>query len=177
MLTLVTGGIRSGKSAFAEGLLTDMEVCYIATGLATDQEMDRRIEKHRSRRPSEWRTFEAYENIVRALGPEEYYLLDDVGGLVSNQLYKHTESFEDLSDDKVDMAQARIFYELDSLVEEALVQNKSLVLVSSEVGLGSIAFEKVTRVFTDVLGLANQRLAREAERVYFCISGIGQRIK
>ena len=96
---------------------------------------------------------------------------------IFNQLYKHTESFEDLSDDKVDMAQARIFYELDSLVEEALVQNKSLVLVSSEVGLGSIAFEKVTRVFTDVLGLANQRLAREAERVYFCISGIGQRIK
>ena len=97
---LVLGGIRSGKSAYAERLAAEIAngrpVIYIATGTVIDDEMAERVRRHRQRRPSEWKTVEAPLNPVGALreaGVQSesapVLLLDSLDGWVSNLLLEH----------------------------------------------------------------------------------------
>src|SRR5690349_8978290 len=93
-LVMVTGGARSGKSRFAEGLALDGRppVLYVATAEAGDDEMRARIHEHQQRRPAEWGTLEARTNVGEALQTivshvaPQTVLLDDLGLLVTNRL-------------------------------------------------------------------------------------------
>lgn len=94
MITLVTGGARSGKSRFAESLYkNDKDVVYIATAKLTDSEMKERIEHHQNSRPKYWRTYEANYNLSHGIASERNYLLDCITLLTSNIMY-------DISKDK-----------------------------------------------------------------------------
>ncbi len=94
MITLVTGGARSGKSTFAENIYKDKEdVVYIATSKIWDEEMKERVELHRKSRPSVWRTFEGNYNLKKAIDHEKYYLLDCITVMTSNIMF-------DISKDK-----------------------------------------------------------------------------
>lgn len=68
-LVMITGGARSGKSAYAERLAKEsgLPVVFVATALPLDDEMRRRIERHRAQRPGEWRTVEEPLELVRAV--------------------------------------------------------------------------------------------------------------
>ncbi len=67
-VVLITGGVRSGKSEFAESLLqNEKNVLYIATAKITDKEMEHRVEKHKERRNSEWKTYEGYKDLGKII--------------------------------------------------------------------------------------------------------------
>ena len=167
----MTGGIRSGKTAFAMSLLVHRfgnDWLYWATGKALDAEMEERIARHRKERPEGVMTLEAglREGIAsgslagegaRARMP---VLLDSLGFCVLETL-----------------SEADITGWMDRLSELVAGRAGPVVVVSEEVGWGGISMDRSARLFADRLGLWNQRLAREAGSVYAVMAGCPLRIR
>lgn len=161
-LTLVLGGQRSGKSAYAERLLGAGGAVYLATGHATDPEMAERIEAHQERRGEGWVTVEEPLDLVTALKrTKDLYgdkpvLLDSIGMWVANMLHAGLSPVVE--------AEA---------VAEALVRHRGpVVAVSDEVGLGTVPMNALARSFIDALGLTNQMLAARADRAVLVSAGL-----
>ena len=178
-ICLALGGIRSGKSAFAERLAgeTADSVLYVATGVATDPEMQERIRRHREARPAHWTTLEAPLDLAPALAarlvggaPPDAALIDSVDVWLANLLLAHEQESKPRLEDKA----LRCVDALVTVMEESPV---AFFLVSSEVGHSLVATEALGRRFQDALGLVNQELATAADEVYFVTAGIPVKIK
>ncbi len=158
-LTLVLGGARSGKSHYAEALITRLPPpwVYIATAQAFDDEMRARIAEHRARRAAGWRTVEAPLALPDALrdAGDAPVLVDCLTLWLSNLL---------LGDADLDAAEAAF--------DAALDRAAPTVLVSNEVGLGIVPDNALARRFRDRAGQLHQRLAARADRVVFTVAGL-----
>lgn len=178
MIRLVTGGMKSGKSDFAQSFYEGCDdVVYIATANPTDEEMSVRIRKLKEDRPKGWKTYERDENLYRLIGREDYYLLDCVTSLISNLMYFYTQDIEVISFEKEAEIENKIYEELLFLVNEARKQDKELIIVTNEVGSSLTPMNHMGRVFTDIQGRLNQKLAKMADEVYLVVSGLSIRIK
>jgi len=166
----ITGGARSGKSAFAEQLAADIsgKRAYLATAQALDAEMVARIEHHRKRRGSAWDTYEeplAVAELLRKLaGNYQVVLLDCVTLWLSNHMAR-TEK-----DDG-------ILAQVDDLVSALKAFSGTSIVVSNEVGLGIVPDNALARRFRDLAGILNQQIARTADEAYFLAAGIPMKIK
>ena len=178
-VTLVLGGVRSGKSAFAEKLAeqSGQSALYVATGQAFDEEMADRIRRHRERRPFHWQTLEEPLALSEKLGPfldqhrgVSVLLLDSVDVWVSNMLMAR-EDVEPEATEKLALES------LESIVSLCRRQTKQVVLVGSEVGLSPVSPNRLGRQFQDLLGTVNQRAAALADEVYLVVAGIPVKIK
>ena len=158
-LTLVLGGARSGKSRYAEDLITRLAPpwVYVATAQAFDDEMQERIAEHRTRRATGWRTVEAPLALAEALraAGDAPVLVDCLTLWLSNLL---------LADADLDTAEAAL--------DAALGRAAPTVLVSNEVGLGIVPDNALARRFRDHAGRLHQRLAARADRVVFTVAGL-----
>ncbi|WP_111496085.1 bifunctional adenosylcobinamide kinase/adenosylcobinamide-phosphate guanylyltransferase [Marinobacter bohaiensis] len=166
---LVVGGIRSGKTAMAENIAgkSGAPVIYVATATAGDGEMAQRIERHRAIRPSHWGLIEEPVRLGRVLReqsqPEPSCLLVDCMSLwLSNLLYQG---------DDVLVAEREAF--VGALAEHP----GDIVIVSNEVGLGTIGMDPLTRRFCDELGLLNQALGQACDRVVMSVAGLPLTLK
>jgi nicotinate-nucleotide--dimethylbenzimidazole phosphoribosyltransferase len=164
---LVLGGIRSGKSAFAESLVADApSVRYVATAVGgeDDPEWLARIEAHQRRRPQSWSTEETGADPARLTAllldakPEETLLVDDLGGWVAAVL----DPARQPNDDEADVAA------LAEAVRDCVAR---VVLVSPEVGLSLVPVTPVGRAFADALGVTNQALAGASDGVALVVAG------
>ncbi|MCL4472768.1 MAG: bifunctional adenosylcobinamide kinase/adenosylcobinamide-phosphate guanylyltransferase [Actinobacteria bacterium] len=175
-MIFVTGGARSGKSGLAEKIARGKseEVTYIATAEPRDGEMRERIAEHRRRRPSGWRTVEAFENLPQAVGEaledDGVVLIDCLTVYISNLLITQGIATGEHSRKAIDR-------EIDQLVEVCRSGNGRVILVSNEVGMGIVPDNSLARTFRDAAGRANQKLAAAAEEVYLCVSGIPVKVK
>ncbi len=165
-LTLVLGGARSGKSRFAEGLVTARAApwLYVATGQAFDAEMAARIAEHRARRAPGWETAEAPLDLAAALaGVAEGrpVLVDCLTLWLSNVLL-----------DGRDVAA-----ECARLAEVLARPRGPWVAVANEVGLGIVPENALARRFRDAAGWLNQRVAAGADRVVLTVAGIPVEVK
>lgn len=177
MITIITGGARSGKSTFAESLLEGKdEVCYIATAHVPDEEMKERVRLHRERRNPKWRTYEGYDHLEEAIGEERYYLLDCVTLLVSRVMFEKTEG-KDLSPSLIHHTEEKILSMLENFIGSLRAQGKSLIMVTNEVGDGPVPMDSLTRAFRDMQGRVNQRLASLSDRAYLVVMGLEVRLK
>ncbi|HEY8150602.1 MAG TPA: bifunctional adenosylcobinamide kinase/adenosylcobinamide-phosphate guanylyltransferase [Vicinamibacteria bacterium] len=167
MLTFVLGGARSGKSAYARSLCASRPVVFVATARDDgDGEWSQRIARHRRDRPSAWRTVEAPTDIAAALETvrvDEVALVDCLGVWLSNLMYEQ----RDLAPDA---AEARILGEVERFL--AAARRLDVVVVSNEVGGGTVPEHPVARRFRDLLGLSNQWVARAADRVFLVTAGL-----
>lgn len=160
-LTLVVGGARSGKSAFAEGLVTatDRPRRYIATAEAWDDEMRDRIARHRADRGPGWITDEAPLDLVTALASaraEEAVLVDCATLWLTNHL----------------LADHDLAAESASLLAGLAACAAPVVIVSNETGWGIVPENALARRFRDEQGRLNQRLARQADLAVTVIAGL-----
>lgn len=174
-IVLITGGARSGKSSYSEGLLEGIDVVlYIATAIRTDEEMDERIRHHINSRNPKWITHEGFIKLDKVvLGSDlSYVLLDCVTNMVSNLMFHLSGDPEHLSVTEGDELFDRIKDEFLKLIRAVRESDKTLILVSNEVGMGLISEYKLGRMFVDYAGFINQMLAREADEVYFMVSGL-----
>ena len=191
-IVLVTGGARSGKSAFAEERLADQErVCYIATGLprGEDPEWQERIRLHQERRPASWTTQEQYAGLADWLREQSHpvYLLDCATLLTSNRLFdliaQHYPDKLELTEENFLSRQEQSF--LLQLLEEEWQELLSTIrqidsecwIVTDEVGLGIVPETRLGRFFRDVQGKINQLIAKEASEAYLVICGLAQQLK
>lgn len=174
-LTLILGGARSGKSMFAERLAGggDRQVLYIATAQGLDEEMTARIASHRQKRPSTWHTLEIPINVGRVLQSQpiqsDVVLLDCLTLLVSNQLMKASTDV-DQPDEK--LAKLLVQHEIDDLLTSIQAGQSEWIIVSNEVGMGLVPPYPLGRVYRDLLGWANQKLAVASDQVYFMVAGL-----
>ena len=149
-VTLVLGGARSGKSAFAQRLATQLgePVLFVATGSALDEEMATRIAAHQAARPASWRTVEAATHVaaaVRACGPARVVLLDCLTLLASNVLMGQDDSAPDAVTGA--SAAGRLDDEITSLLETSRARGSYLIVVSNEVGMGIVPPYPVGRLY------------------------------
>lgn len=170
MKTLVTGGIRSGKSQYAEGLIADAEqATYLATGAvpsASDLEWRARVDAHQARRPSAWTTVETLD-VPRSLREAPgVVLLDSVGSWLTRQL-DELDLWEDAGTDWQRVLAGR----LDALVGAVAAVEHDLVVVTEEVGLSLVSEHRSGRIFADWIGTANQRLAAVCDQVVLLVAG------
>jgi adenosylcobinamide kinase/adenosylcobinamide-phosphate guanylyltransferase len=149
MLTLILGGIRSGKSRTAAALATG-RVVVVATGQPTDAEMAARIAEHRRLRPPEWVTLEEPLRPAAApIPPDATVLLDSVDSLVANWLLGGASAAEAGK----------------AAVAEVLgIAAAGCIAVSCEAGMAPVALSPLGRAFQDALGRVNQALAARADR-------------
>lgn len=167
MRLLVLGGTRSGKSAHAESVAaaTGTDVVYVATARRDpdDAEMTARIAAHRDRRPDEWVTEETDE-VTRVLAehPDSTVLVDDVGGWLTRRM-DATLGWTDGGSAVAD--------ETDALVAAVAEHPGPVVLVSPEVGLGVVPDTLSGRVFADVIGSLNRRLAQVCDSAVLVVAG------
>ena len=176
-ITLILGGARSGKSSYAQNLAKESgkSVTFIATAQAQDDEMSARIQKHRSERPIHWETLEIPFDIAPHVQQvkSDVAILDCITLLISNLLMQFVK------DDHVDespFTQA-VQKEVNELLVALNEQEQNWIIVSNEVGLGLVPPYQMGRVYRDAIGWANQRLAREADKVIFMVAGIPTFIK
>jgi adenosylcobinamide kinase/adenosylcobinamide-phosphate guanylyltransferase len=177
---LVTGGSRSGKSTFAEELLKDKEdVLYIATAIVTDGEMADRIEKHKERRNTNWGTVEGFKDLDKALAAtsSKYILLDCVTVMTTNIMFEKERDFDNITQVEIDSLESEIHKQFDILIEAVKKENKTIVLVTNEVGSGLVPEYKLGRIFRDIAGRVNQKLGALSDEVYLVTCGIPLKIK
>ncbi|WP_343601973.1 bifunctional adenosylcobinamide kinase/adenosylcobinamide-phosphate guanylyltransferase [Mycobacterium sp.] len=167
MRTLVLGGIRSGKSkwaetAVAESLAPGETVRYLATGPApdTDGHWSQRVAEHRARRPGHWSTVETADIATQLRQSSDVTtLVDDLGGWLTAAL------------DHRGWAAGSVSADVDDLVAAVASFGSPLVLVSPEAGLTVVPATESGRRFADELGTLNQRLAAVCDRVVLVVAG------
>ncbi|MGW5576431.1 bifunctional adenosylcobinamide kinase/adenosylcobinamide-phosphate guanylyltransferase [Micromonospora chokoriensis] len=165
---LVLGGIRSGKSEFAESLVTDAPVVrYVATapeGDPEDTEWATRLAAHRARRPGSWTTEETTEDprrladVLASAEPNETLLVDDLGGWVTVLLDPDHQPADDVA----------TIAELADALRDCRAR---VILVSPEVGLSLVPTTPLGRAFTDALGAANRAVADACDAVVLVVAG------
>jgi adenosylcobinamide kinase/adenosylcobinamide-phosphate guanylyltransferase len=184
-LVLILGGARSGKSTFAERLARDSNrsVAFIATALANDDDMRNRIEHHRAVRPISWHTIEEPLYLTKAVNQAatraDVLLIDCMTTWLANWLFAQ-EGADQLDDTAISaLHYDSALREVDALLQTAasLDASKTLIIVTNEVGLGIVPAYPLGRIYRDVLGLVNQRIAAAASRVYLMVAGLGVDIK
>lgn len=182
-LVFVTGGARSGKSTFAEKLASDSgdRVLYIATSVPFDDEMELRIQKHKERRPSGWQTVEAYRELDRIISvnieEKSAVLLDCMTIMITNLMIDSGINWEKASAEELYSVEKTIDVEIDKLICTAAKTDALFIIVSNEVGMGLVPEYPMARVFRDIAGRANQKIAKASDEVFFCVSGIPMKIK
>ena len=188
-LTLILGGARSGKSTFAEKRAMEVggeKVLYVATSETKDEEMQERIIKHRAERSAAWATLEAPRNVAQAIrqvrSDVPVVLLDCMTFLVANHLMDAAapkdDPFGNPSADPFDSKiEAGVIAEVEALVAYVQESDVELLVVSNEVGLGVVPPYELGRSYRDILGRANQILARHADEVQLLVAGIPMKVK
>lgn len=164
---LVLGGVRSGKSRFAQ---EHIEACagrlaYVATAQALDEEMAQRIARHREERGRRWHTVEAPLDLPGALRhaaqTADAVLVDCLTLWLSNLI----------------LAERSVLEASRQMVEAIQSCDKPLAIVSNEVGFGIVPENALARRFRDEAGILNQKVARAVDAVTLTVAGIPLQVK
>ena len=172
-LTLVLGGVRAGKSSYAQRLAAcGKRVLFVATAEALDKDMEERIKVHKETRPKAWHTLEEPTDLSNALPPVLHHydtvLLDCLTLWVSNLLLRNPD---------LQSARKELTSEVEALLGVYRKGNASWIIVSNEVGLGVVPATELGRIYADELGRANQLVTAEADEVYFMAAGLPLTLK
>ncbi len=174
--TLVIGGCKSGKSAYALNFANKISAqkksadkkIFVATSVPTDSEMQERVEAHKKEREGNWITIE--EPLLLSELIEEYsnkadvILIDCLTLWISNLLFK-------------DFTKKEILRNIQELAVSLKKTECHVVLVSNEVGAGIVPENKLARLFRDIAGIANQEIAKAVANVVWTVAGIPVNIK
>jgi adenosylcobinamide kinase / adenosylcobinamide-phosphate guanylyltransferase len=167
--SLIVGGVRSGKSRYAEQLAASCgtSVAVIVTATAADEEMAARIAAHRARRPSHWRVLEEPIALGRALPevarPDSVVIVDCLTLWLTN-IMLHSDA-------------GLLERESDALLAAVQAVPGAVILVSNDVGSGIVPVNALARRFADATGILHQRLAQVCDRVVWMMAGLPLTVK
>ncbi|WP_100407155.1 bifunctional adenosylcobinamide kinase/adenosylcobinamide-phosphate guanylyltransferase [Bacillus solitudinis] len=181
MMIFITGGVRSGKSAYAEQLATSFQhqnkgqLYYIATSHVYDKEMERRIQLHEKQRQQSnesWKLIEKQTNLheIQLFKKNDVFLVDCVTNLLSNELFAGWEL--GLSNWKEHQYQEDILEKLQQLVLTFKKSSAETILVSNELAYESLSQNKGTFTYIRLLGLLHQYIVQLADKAIVVESGL-----
>ena len=164
---LITGGERSGKSAYAEveALRLSPQPVYIATARIWDEEFAERVRRHQARRGAEWTNIEEEKALSRHPLSGRTVLIDCVTLWATNFFFDIEQDID------------RALQEMKAELERLFAQDAHFILVTNEIGLGGVPMDPVQRRFTDLQGWINQYIAARADRVTLMVCGIPVPVK
>lgn len=168
MITLITGGERSGKSHYAENLAKQLsnKPMYVATARKWDDDFQKRIDRHQKDRDEHWINIEKEKHL------SEIDFIDKVAIIDCVTLWL-TNFFVDTKNDvALSLEQAKI--EIDAIANQ---ENATIIIVTNEIGMGVHAETHIGRKFTELQGWMNQYIAQKATTVVLMVSGIPVQIK
>ena len=174
---LLTGGARSGKSKLAQELAAKAGglVLFVATATAGDDDMRIRIENHRKVRPKDWKTLEVTSNLGIEIAKNDdgikTVIVDCITMLTNNIFEQFGATPNPVAVEKAVTA------ELDELIKCMKKSQANFIIVTNEVGLGIVPGDRVSRLYRDLLGKANQILAENVDEVYLLVAGIAIPVK
>ena len=179
-----TGGARSGKSEFAETLALSKEgqKGYIATGQAYDEEMKHRIHLHQERRKKIWNNYE----IPYAMSAEIQKVLDECSVVLVDCLTMWTTNLvlqdgDFTSQEDINNRERFILSEVQAVLNAIRFyrgkDEKTVIFVTNEIGLGIVPENQLARIFRDIMGRVNRMVAEAADAAYMTISGMTIDIK
>lgn len=185
-LILIVGGARSGKSSLALEIAREQKgpVCFIATADPGDNEMDLRIQNHRNGRPADWQTFELLAGAGDLSLPDDtaVAVLDCFTVFLANLMAHMGLDWDPEDEDR--MPEAEVLEKMGRVEEKALSDVASIlasapvmIMVSNEVGMGVVPPYRLGRIFRDLAGRLNQKLAGEADEVYGVMAGLPVQLK
>ena len=175
-VTFVIGGAKSGKSSFALDKVSgfDGKKAFIATAEAHDDEMKKRIERHKAERSNEWKTYEEPLNIAGLLseirGRYSVILIDCLTLWLSNAMHRTEDTEKAITEFMDELNRSKNLSSADAYASEVYI-------VSNEVGMGIVPENALAREFRDLAGKLNQRIAEISDEVYLVVSGIPVKIK
>ncbi len=166
-IILITGGQRSGKSAYAEQLALQMSAqpVYVATSRVWDEEHRERIRMHQAKRSKVWTTIEEEKHLSRLEVEGKVVLIDCVTLWATN-------FFFDLQSD-VEQSLETLKQEFDTFTD----QEATFIFVTNEIGMGAMSMNATQRQFADLQGWLNQYMAAKADEVVLMVCGIPTKIK
>jgi adenosylcobinamide kinase/adenosylcobinamide-phosphate guanylyltransferase len=149
--------------------------------VASDDDMRARIARHRATRPASWQTVEESLQLAQAVqhaaSLADVVIVDCITTWLGNWLFAQQGDVDAAIADGYDYDM--VLHEIEQLLGAIarLPANKAVLIVTNEVGLGIVPAYALGRVYRDMLGIVNQRLAREAGRVYLMVAGIAVEVK
>ena len=169
MVTLIVGGVGSGKSRYAQALAQgSSSVVFIATAQPIDDEMKLKIQRHRVQRPSHWTTieepFELEAAIAQSASSSSFLIIDCITTFTANLIEK-------------ELARDDLLEKIDGICRALRELKCSAAIVSNEVGSGIVPAFASGRTFRELLGEANQKIARVADNVLLMIAGCPLAVK
>lgn len=173
-IVFVTGGAKSGKSSFALNEVSGIEgkKAFIATAEALDEEMEKRIQRHKVERGNEWDTHEEPLEVSRVIGDLQgkysAVILDCLTLWLSNAMIR-TE--------RVEERVRELIKALKQMKDSHGSGQSVLYIISNEVGMGIVPENPMAREFRDLAGGLNQKIAKIADEAYLVVAGIPIKIK
>jgi adenosylcobinamide kinase / adenosylcobinamide-phosphate guanylyltransferase len=162
MIIYISGGVRSGKSRFAQELALKLasHPVYLATAKVWDDDFKNRVERHQKDRGPEWTGLEGYKDLKRFPLDDKVVVIDCVTLWLTNFFLDHNYHIEES------------LQSFKSEVEYLTTLNGTYIIVSNEIGMGVHAETEIGRKFTDLQGWANQFVAGQAQEAIFMVSGL-----
>jgi adenosylcobinamide kinase/adenosylcobinamide-phosphate guanylyltransferase len=162
MMIYVSGGVRSGKSAYAQqrALQLTSQPVYIATAKIWDDDFRHRVKRHQNDRGPEWTTFETYQDLYLLPVEGRTVVIDCVTLWLTNFFMDHNND--------IDLSLTAFKKEIDQLTSVAA----TFIIISNELGMGLHAETEIGRKFADLQGWANQYVAAIADEAVFMVSGL-----
>ncbi|MCL6589912.1 MAG: bifunctional adenosylcobinamide kinase/adenosylcobinamide-phosphate guanylyltransferase [Firmicutes bacterium] len=183
-IILVTGGARSGKSAFAQELAMEIggPVVYIATAEGRDPEMRDRIIKHQAARPSSWQTVEAPLDLAEAIRSASIntavVLIDCLTLFVNNLFLQELGPLDETENPAIDpRIETKIETKIEGIIQAAQSVSTVIIFVSNEVGAGLVPPYNLGRSYRDVMGRVNQQIAKVATQIFWVNCGLALELK
>lgn len=181
-LIFITGGVRSGKSRFAEELairkaiLTGAKLHYLAPGVASDPEMEKRIQRHRRGRQqskADWTTWEQPHDIGKLSGcfnKNSILVLDCLTTLLNNELFLNDKKWDEIF-------LRRIHNKILTGITSLLADSQQLIVVSNEVLQDLSQGNELVWEYSRIIGQLHQDLVNIAEQAYLVESGVPMMMK
>ena len=185
------GGARSGKSSYGEEMAKSLSsrVAYIATSKITDEEMERRVSIHRKRRPKAWKTYEindkvinetSIKSIIKNILKEDIdtVIIDCITNLLFRIVYDYKlDSIKVIKNEVEEAVEKKAISFFISFLKELKKSKLNIIIISNEIGLGVVPAFPLGRIFRDLLGTINKKIAEASDEVYFFVAGLKQRLK
>jgi len=150
-------------------------VLFVATAEAGDEEMRQRIEKHKQGRPATWDTLEVTtdigSHISQKVGAARVVIVDCITLLVNNIFGQYSGQTD------ASLIEEKVAEETGKLMECIEQSEATFIIVTNEIGMGLVPIGEMSRLYRDLLGKANQRLAEVADEVYLIVTGLQVQIK
>ena len=168
-IVFITGSVRSGKSDFAVKLAKQWgkDVIFLATCKPADNEMRKRVKKHKKSRPGEWKVIEEnidISSVIKNTKKDKLVIIDCITLWVSSLLLSG-------------LKEKKIIEKINEFTDTLKKTKLPLVIVSNEVGWGIVPDNEISRIFRDIIGIAHQKISKVSQEVYLLVSGIALKIK